>query len=335
MNETFYLIDEFVTVTPGKAFRLFPFGRLVKNGTVREITRQLAERFRLPHFKPPIKLGSHAETTAAGGHIVALEVRDDGLYAVPEYTEEGNEALAKGAYRYHSPEVVWDGWLENPLTGEKIEGPMIVGDALLHTPHLGEATALYSIDVIEGDEIMTTNQDMVSISALERLKEWFTNSTPPSVAEQEPQHQEPQPTENYQAQYEAKQAEAEQLAARINEYEAREQLQERVTHFAAEFKEVEAVKENQELFSMLAGFPEETAERLTVIIKALAEQVRVSNLTADVGNAGRADGGDPVAEFDAAIKQVMKDEGVNYAQALEVVRVKQPDVFNAWYGGSK
>lgn len=334
MNESIYLIDEFVTVTPGKAFRLFPFGRLVKNGTVREITRQLAEKFKLPHFKPPIKLGSHEEKTPAGGHIIALEVRDDGLWGIPEYTPAGNEALESGAYRYHSPEVVWDGWLENPETGERIEGPMIIGDAFLHTPHLGEATALYSIDVIEGDEIMTTNQDMVSVSTLERLKEWFTNSTQ-SVVEPEPQPEPTQQQENYQAQYEAEQARAEQLAARINELEAKDRLQERVTHFATEFHEVDAVKDDQELFGMLAELPQETADKLTVKIKALAEQARVSNLTTDVGNAGALDGGDPVAAFDAAIKQVMKEQNISYVKALDIVKVQQPDVFNAWYGGGK
>ena len=152
-NKSDYLIDVFATVKPGVAYRLFPFGVIVKNGVKREITPEYARRFRLPHFKPPIKLGSHADTTPAGGFIVGLEVRDDGLYAIPEHTEQGAAVLADGSYRYHSPEVIWEGGgLENPADGEEIAGPLIVGDALLHTPHLGEAAALYNVEPMHGGD---------------------------------------------------------------------------------------------------------------------------------------------------------------------------------------
>ncbi len=330
--ESIYLIDEFVTVTPGKPFRLFPFGQLVKNGKVREITRALAEKFKLPHFKPPIKLGSHADETAAGGFITGLEVRDDGLYAQVELNDEGQTALDKGAYRYHSPEVIWEGWLENPSTGSKIEGPLIVGDALLHTPHLGEAAALYSVDVIEGDEIMTTNQDMVSVSTLERLKEWFTGGNE-LVVELEPVQQ-PEPQENFQAEYEEAQTQVENLTAQIAEFEQAQVRQERVAQFASEFNEVEAV-DDQELYGILADIPEEAANALVTKIKAIAEQARVSNLTTDLGNAGGDVTGDPTAVLDAAVQKVMVDQNVNYPKALDIVRVDQPEVFNAYVGGSK
>ena len=331
MNDTTYLIDEFVNVQPGKPFRLFPFGKLVKGGKEREITPELASQFRLPHFRPAIKLGSHADTTAAGGFIVGLEVRDDGLYAIPEYNEEGNEALEKGAYRYHSPEVIWDGWLENPNDGSKIAGPLIVGDALLHTPHLGEATALYSIDVI-GDEIMTTNQDMVSVSTLDKIFGWFSNQTSPAV-DLEP-IQTPEPQENYQAQYEEAQGRIDHLTAQVAEFEQARVRGERVQHFAAEFNEVEAVENDQELFGILADMPEEQANALVVKIKAIAEQARVSNLTTDLGNPGGEANGDPTVNFDAAIKKVMADKNISYPKALDVVRTEQPDVFKAYFGGN-
>ena len=330
MNDTTYLIDEFVNVQPGKPFRLFPFGKLVKGGKEREITPELASQFRLPHFRPAIKLGSHAETTAAGGFIVGLEVRDDGLYAIPEYNEEGNDALEKGAYRYHSPEVIWDGWLENPSDGSKIAGPLIVGDALLHTPHLGEATALYSIDVI-GDEIMTTNQDMVSVSTLDKIFGWFSNQTP--HVEPEPQ-QPPEPQENYQAQFEEAQGKIDNLTAQVAEFEQARVRGERVQHFAAEFNEVEAVEKDQELFGILADMPEEQANALVVKIKAIAEQARVSNLTTDLGNPGGEANGDPTVNFDAAIKKVMAEKNISYPKALDVVRTEQPDVFKAYFGGN-
>ena len=156
-SEYVYLPEEYVSVSLGEPFRLLPFGKLVKGGKVREITAELANRFRLPHFKPPIKLGSHKDETPAGGFIVGLEVRNDGLYGIPQVTEKGQKAFDEGDYRYHSPEIIWEGnGYEDPQTGETIEGPLIVGDALLHTPHLGERAAMYSFEPI--------NQEVSSMS---------------------------------------------------------------------------------------------------------------------------------------------------------------------------
>jgi hypothetical protein len=108
MDNTTYLIDDYVATKTGTGYRLFPFGVIYKNGKRREITPEFASQFKLPHFKPPIKLGSHDDPTPAGGHIVALEVRADGLYAIPEWNEKGEISNTDGAYRYHSPEVIWN-----------------------------------------------------------------------------------------------------------------------------------------------------------------------------------------------------------------------------------
>jgi len=168
MSEYVYFSDNYLTIQPGEPFRLLPVGKLVKDGKVRTLTRELLAKFKLPHFKPAIKLGSHADETRAGGHITGLEVRDDGLYAIPEFTDEGRAALERGDYRYHSPEIIWDGAFEDPETGADIDGPLVVGTAMLHMPHLGERASLYSVEIIEGDETMTTNHDMVSVEEFER-----------------------------------------------------------------------------------------------------------------------------------------------------------------------
>lgn len=147
-NNSMFVMDNYVQVQPGQPYRLFPFGKIIKGGFTHVITPDYAKKFKLPHFKPAIKLGSHEDTTPAGGSISKLEVREDGLYAYPDLTEKGSKALAEGDYKYHSPEVLWDdGVIENPQTGELMSGPFIVGDALLHTPHLGEDAALYSAEI--------------------------------------------------------------------------------------------------------------------------------------------------------------------------------------------
>ena len=326
MNRSEYVITEFVSVAPGEPFRLLPFGRLVKNGKAREITAEVARRFRLPHFRPPIKLGSHRDETPAGGHIVALEVREDGLYAVPEFNDEGAAAMARGAYRYHSPEIVWEGGFEDPTTGAMQEGPLIVGDALLHTPHLGEAAALYSADTHEGETNMTTETVTVPVSWLDRL--FGRNQDAPTPPEPQ-QHAADAGVDADR--FAVVQAERDDLAARLERLEAERTHAARVERFESELAET-PLAEDAELPALLAGLPEETAADLLRRFRALAEQARVAALTADVGHEGQATTGDPVMELDAAIRSVMTKDGVDYNRALGKLTAEQPELLKAAYG---
>src|SRR5690606_20521431 len=141
------------------------------------------------------------------------------------------------------PEIIWDdGYLEHPTTGERIQGPLIVGDALLHTPHLGESAALYTTEVLgaRGDTMSELVQETVPVSFVERLLERFdkmlnkphetTQATPepavPSpapavVMTAQPQH-DPQ-AEQYKAEVEtlrAKAAKADEYAAELQQMKA-------------------------------------------------------------------------------------------------------------------
>ena len=315
-----YVITDFVTVAAGEPFRLLPFGQIVKNGRKREITREVAARFRLPHFRPPIKLGSHKDETPAGGHIVALEVRDDGLYAVPEYNDEGAAALARGAFRYHSPEIVWEGGLEDPQTGDVQDGPLIIGDALLHTPHLGEAAALYTADITQGEQKMNEGTVTVPVSWLDRLFGRVPEEPTP-----------PAPVATVDTdRLTAVESERDDLAATIARMESEAAQAERVQRFAAELAET-SLADDDGLPGLLAGLSDEMAGELMRRFKALAEQARVSALTANVGHEGQAPSGDPVMELDAAIKSVMAAEKMDYVQAMARVRATQPDLIAAAY----
>ena len=160
---TIHMLDQFVATKPGEPYRWLPFGTIVKGSKRRELTPELAATFKLPHFKPPIKLGSHDDTTPAGGHIVGFEIRADGIWVTPELVPAGSTAFLEGQYRYHSPEVVWEGELEDPVTGEMVQGPFIWGDALLHTPHLGEQAAFFEASVNPSDSGGNTMEDMVQV----------------------------------------------------------------------------------------------------------------------------------------------------------------------------
>jgi hypothetical protein len=324
--ESTYLIDEYVATQPGEPYRLFPFGTIIKNGHKRDITPEYAASFKLPHFKPPIKRGSHEDTTPAGGHIVGLEVRIDGLYAIPEMNEQGAKALQEGAYRYHSPEVIWDdGGLENPQTGEIIPGPFIVGDALLHTPHLGEAAALYSIDPIK-EKTMTDETVEIPKNFWEKFTAFFEQREP-EVKIVPPEDYEAVKTEreSFKAELDtlkAEKARVETLAALKSEL--------RGERFCSAFAADEVA---DEAAAMLAGMTDEQREWVKGKLAALAGQVEVSNLTEEKGS------DQPAPEsaqelMGIEIKKAMDERKLSYQDAFRAVCLENPELANKYAKGA-
>lgn len=322
-QNSMYLIDEYISVAPGEPYRLFPFGKIYKDGKVREVTPELAAKFKLPHFKPPIKRGSHAESAPAGGHIKALEVRSDGLWAIPEYNENGMSDVQSGAYRYHSPEVIWsDGDVfEDPQTGEFIQGPLIVGDALLHMPHLGEAAALYSVEPnTEGNENMSDQLETVAVpkSFWDSFVAFFKPEPKPET--------EPVQAEEFDAdQFAAVARERDEYKAEIDRMKSEAERAARVESFAAELKET---KVNGEFAEILAGMDGEVAARFVQEFKALSAQINESALLDERG----AEGDGQEVTLDAAIKAKMADKKVDYATAFNLVRAESPELVQN-YGG--
>lgn len=324
MTETIYLVDEFVNVRVGEPFRLFPFGSITRMGKRREITPELARQFKLPHYHPPIKLGSHQENTPAGGHIVALEVRDDGLYGVPEYNDEGAQALTKGSYRYHSPEILWQGALEDAITGEMIPGPLILGDALLHSPALGEAAALYTVEV---KEITMSENVQVPAPLFERFTAWLDSRTQP----EEPEQKAPkEPTPITEAdEYKVIVQQRDNLQAKIDELEAEKNHAARVEHFAAELKGAKI--EIDEWAERLTGLPEDAAGSIVQAFKALSAQIEANDeLTKATGTEKHNTEQNPVQAFDAAVQAKAKEAKVDYTAALQMVAADNPDLFAAY-----
>lgn len=331
MADSTYLLDNFVNIKPGEPFRLFPFGTITKNGKERELTPEIARQFKLPHFKPPVKLGKHDDDTPAGGFLVGLEVRADGLYGIPEYTEKGLQSLSDGDYRYLSPEVIWDGgWIEDSSTGEKIEGPLIMGVALLHTPALGQAAALFTVDRNSGGDRMSENTVQVPESLWERFMAWFDER--PGEPERQP---EPAPEPSVPEDYETLQeqaAQAEQYRAELETLRAESARAERVAHFAAALSE-SAEAENEELHEVLAQLGDEgltdEADYLVQRFNALSAQIDESNLTGDVGSSG--DGNEaPDVAFNAAVAEKVA-EGASYNAAVKAVATERPELVEGMY----
>lgn len=308
------LFDEFVNVKAGEAYRLFPFGKIVKNGKVREITPEFAATIKLPHFKPAIKLGSHEDATPAGGHILALEVRADGLYAVPEFNDKGAQALTDGAYRYHSPEIIWEGGLESP-TGGVISAPLIVGDALLHSPHLGEAAALYSVEVIESNKEQSMNENIsIPASFWDKFVAPLFDKKPETVEVVK---------EVVPEDYTATKQELEQYKAQIETQKAEAARQARVEKFTAELGETKA---DPALADLLSDLPDEKAELVMKQFRALSEQIGAS-LEQEQGSPADGVVEDPKAAFNAAVLSISKEKGINYNAAFEQAKGTHADLF--------
>jgi len=327
--DSIYLLDQYVTTKAGEPFRLFPFGRLVKNGKAREITRELASKFKLPHFKPAIKLGSHEDATPAGGFITELEVRDDGLYALPEWNEKGVQATTDGAYRYQSPEVIWEGGgLEDPNSGDVIEGPLVIGVALLHTPHLGNAAALYSVSEILDDEEARMETVQVPQTFWDKfMSKVFIEREPDPEPQKEPQ------VDNQQVEkFEALQKERDELSARLTAIEAEKEKATLLDHYRAEMKETK-LDGDDEIVTILAGLDTEIAEKIVQHFKALSAQIDDTKILDEKGADGEGVGDDPVNAFDAAVKAVAAERNVDYLTALQQVSREKPELYEAYKGG--
>lgn len=319
-----YLCNEFVSTKMGDAIRIFRFGKIVRGGQIREVTRALAAKFKLPHFKPAIKLGSHEESTPAGGHLVGLEVREDGLYGIPEFNKEGQTALEKGSYRYHSPEVIWDdGGFEDPTNGDILSGPLIVGMALLHEPHLGEQAALYQVEPLEThvQEVITMGEEgAVTLSVLEKVVELVKPKPVEDEAEPEIVVQEPEDYAAIKEENENLKAEAEKREADEKEAATREEIREKFKAEPLSF----LVKEDGAM-DVLASMTEEQREWVAERFSAIAEQVDLSKLLEESGIDGDGDT-DPV-DVNAAVDAYATEHKITYVEAFDKLRVEKPELF--------
>lgn len=333
--DSIFCVDNFVSTKGGAAIRILPFGKLVKGGVEREITPDVARKFRLPHFKPPIKLGSHDDETPAGGFIVGLEVGSDGLYAMTEWTEKGIRAMQDGDYRYQSPEILWSGGLENPETGEVIVAPLIIGTALLHTPHLGEAAALYSIE--QGVSDMSENVTMPA-SWLDRLLDRFTARNDGGIGSKAAQDAPAIDVEKYSV----IERERDEYKARVEQIEAERAAEKERAGLVAELQKKEKfgvsfieLQAASDAASMLQGMTPEQRDWVLKNFSALAKQVSESALLGEVGSEGEGEIENPKEALDHAVRAEMEAAKVDYSVALDRVIAKRPELFAAAYPRQK
>jgi Mu-like prophage I protein. len=342
MSNAEKVIDTFVSTQPGQPYRLLPFGviKRASGGPSRNFTPEMAARFKLPHFQPPIKLGSHEDATAAGGHITSLFVRNegnaktDGLWAVPVLTEKGAKSWGEGDYKYHSPEIIWEGGgLEDATTGTFIDGPLIVGDALLHVPALGEATALYTSQVKTGENMSEETMVQVPKGFLDQLMAFFKPTADPVKPEPQKPVEQPAVTDEYKAAVK----ERDDFKAKLETLEAERLHATRVTELAAELKKTERFsatfkdeKAANDAAEKLAALPKESQEWVMQQLAALSKRIDYSKLTAELGSDATTAIADPRQAFAAAVDAKVKTGKISYTDAYVIVKDEAPELFAAY-----
>lgn len=334
-----YAIDKFVHVQAGEPFRLLPYGPLVKGGDRREVTRELASKFKLPHYQPAIKIGSHKQEAPAAGRIKRLLIGEDGLYAVPEFTDKGMKIMADGDYKYQSPEIIWEGGMEDPKTGETIEAPLVVGAALLHDPHLGEEAALFHSEALED----THNKGESNMSEVVEVPKTFWDSvvdlfqSPGTKEEEQPEKEVPEVDVE---KFEAIQSERDEFEAQIEAMKAEQEREELEAEILGEFDTEEygaayqEMAEDEDMVGMLAEMGEDQREWVLTQFRALSAQIKEGGLTKEHGTSGDGiDAESPREQLDIVVSQRANEKEVSYGAALKEIEREQPELVKEAYGG--
>lgn len=139
---------------PGEPFRIMPVGDFKRGDRELKITKDRLEALAAnanngrPRWHIPLYLGHPTEQNPDPpkvGNVTKLEVRDDGLYAFPEWTGDGEKAVTDGAYQFNSPGVMWslNGSAYADEKGNKFDN-VLDHVALTNKPWFGRATALFS-----------------------------------------------------------------------------------------------------------------------------------------------------------------------------------------------
>jgi hypothetical protein len=91
----------------------------------------------------PVNFEHQYTALGAAGWVRALEVREDGLYALIEWTDIGKEAIEKQRFKYVSVEL---GGAVDPQTGKVLGEDVLTGIALTNRPFFKGLTALAAAD---------------------------------------------------------------------------------------------------------------------------------------------------------------------------------------------
>lgn len=151
---------------PGQAFRVMPLGEYKRGQRTLDLTparlKAMAENYNAgrPRWKIPIYAGHPTSANPDPpklGNAARLEFKDgEGLFAVPEYNEEGARVVASEGYQFVSPGVLWSLQPGSEYADENGQTWDNVCDhiALTNKPYFGANTALFSEAALPEPETM-------------------------------------------------------------------------------------------------------------------------------------------------------------------------------------
>ena len=172
-------IDPFKYIS-GKPFRIFPIGEFKRGERTIDLTKERLSEMKVnyeadrPRWKAPIYAGHPTDVQPDPpklGNVASLELKDDGLYAVPEYSEKGKELVDEESYQYVSPGILWklSGASYTDEQGNEFDN-VLDHVALTNRPFFGSRTAIFSSDprLMQSDDKL----DFI-LSRLDTLGEQF------------------------------------------------------------------------------------------------------------------------------------------------------------------
>ena len=346
-------VDPFAYVK-GQPFRVFPIGDFKRDGREINLTAERLQRIAKnyndgnPRWKIPIYPGHPTDANpdpAKVGNAMRLEFREnDGLYAHPEYTEDGEKSIESGGYQYVSPGIIWSGYTDEQ--GNEI--PDVLDHiALTNRPFFSNRTALFS-----------SSEALMRDDPFYELKEWFketfkSEATPPKPVEVPPPKGQPVtlPTDTFDAK-----AQVDLLTATIkaqkDEYDAKlKVIETEKAEFAAQLsverktRELIELKREAQTFTHLPIKADEYAEKfyaLSVVNADLAKWFRdkfviFENLMAQGNlfgqfsrdNASEAQGENLETLTAKILAEEFKGDQAKYADAFVQAGIRRPDLVPA------
>jgi len=159
-------IDPFKYVA-GAPFRVFPVGEFKRGERTLDLTKERLAEMKSnyeagrPRWKAPIYARHPTDAQPDPpklGNVSSLELKDDGLYAIPEYNDNGTKLIGDESYQYVSPGVLWQlaGAKYADEQGNEFDN-VLDHVALTNHPFFGNQTAIFSSDeslVKEGNLII-------------------------------------------------------------------------------------------------------------------------------------------------------------------------------------
>lgn len=173
---------------------------------------------------------------------------------------------------------------------------------------------------------MAEGMTTVPTPLFEQFMAWVKSFGEPQEVK-EAQTETGSPPDEYTAQIAEKEGRIEALEAEVAQMQEAQDLVGRIEHFTSEIG-----GESDEVYTLLAGLPEEDAAVLVTRFKALRAEVELRP-EEDAG-AGGADSEamSPGERINAVVMEYAGENSVPYNVAFEAIRTEQPELFNSEEG---